>query len=76
MEIRNETKWLCQNARTLEGHSGKWVMFDAQQGFVRQGPSLATLLQKASLPGEAKRFVLHVPSKQELLKPRFIMRRD
>lgn len=75
MEIRKETKWLCENSHALERYSGKWVMFDTNGGTVRESGSLAHLLRGPRPAGPEKSFVLHVPSKRELLEPRPVVRR-
>jgi hypothetical protein len=70
MKIRNETKWLCENARDLERYSGQWVMFTTMQGVVRKNDSLTRLLKESkNEPMREKPFVFHVPSKQELAAP-------
>jgi hypothetical protein len=70
MEIKTETKWLCQNARVLERFSGKWVMFSVMEGIVKKDGSLTRLLRTASKLGMQERpFVFHVPSKRELAAP-------
>jgi hypothetical protein len=68
MEIRKETKWLCENARALERFSGQWVLFNAD-GLVKKDGSLSRLLRAAETQVTAKPFVLHVPSKRELENP-------
>ena len=69
MEMRKETKWLCQNAHALERYSGKWVLFDAA-GVVKKDESLAKLLRTwETLHVSDKPFVFHVPSKRELASP-------
>lgn len=67
MEMRKETKWLCENARALEQFSGQWVMFNAGEGTFRKNESLSRLLKSApsESPG-ARPFVFHVPSKRAL----------
>jgi hypothetical protein len=70
MDIRKETKWLCENAHALEQYSGKWVMFSVGEGVVRKGDSLPRLLREArNLHMAEKPFVFHVPSKRELAAP-------
>ncbi|MBV9080396.1 MAG: hypothetical protein JO102_04670 [Elusimicrobia bacterium] len=70
MEIRKETKWLCENARALERFSGKWVMFSAMEGLVRNDESLKRLMRAArKIRLSEKPFVFHVPSKDELAQP-------
>ena len=70
MEIRSETKWLCENARALERFSGKWVMFTVMEGLLKKDASLTRLLRESgNKPGNDRPFVFHVPSKQELAAP-------
>jgi hypothetical protein len=70
MEIRPENKWLCENARSLERFSGKWVMFSVIEGIVKKDESLTRLLRSArKLPSTGRPFVFHVPSKRELSAP-------
>ena len=69
MEIRKETKWLCENAHALERYSGQWILFNAD-GLVKKDESLSRLLRSAgAAPVSAKPFVFHVPSKRELSSP-------
>lgn len=76
MEIRKETKWLCENARALERFAGQWVVFDTTKGLVNKGDSLMRLLRDASKPPvKDPPFVFHVPSKTELDAPRLGHRR-
>jgi hypothetical protein len=70
MEIRKETKWLCENAHALERFSGKWVMFSALEGIMKKDESLTRLLRSAqALHVTDKPFIFHVPSKRELSSP-------
>jgi len=67
MDMRQETRWLCENARALERFSGKWVLFCPDTGFVNKGASLSRLLRSAATTQVTDRpFVFHVPSKREL----------
>lgn len=67
MNIENETKWLCENARNLEKFSGQWVLFSVHEGVVKNGASLRAIL-KARHDNKIrnKPFIFHVPSKKEL----------
>jgi hypothetical protein len=70
MEVKEETKWLCEHAKSLEKFSGQWVVFSPEEGLVGSGGSLIKVLKNARrLPNQKKPFVLHVPSKQELNTP-------
>ncbi len=70
MEIKAETKWLCENAKDLERFSGKWVGFNADQGLVGESLSLLKILKAATkLNASRVPFVFHVPSKHELNHP-------
>ncbi len=72
MDIRNETKWLCENARALEKYSGQWVMFHAGQDTFQKNESLSRLLKSAPIDTAGKRpFVFHVPSKRALAETVF-----
>ncbi len=69
MEIRKETKWLCENAHALERFSGKWVMFDVTGGVVKKDDSLMRLLRTTDRRAVERPYVLHVPSKKDLSVP-------
>jgi hypothetical protein len=70
MEIKKETRWLCENAHALERFSGKWVMFSVMEGIVKKDESLTRLLRSARKLRMAERpYVFHVPSKRELSAP-------
>jgi len=66
MDIRQETKWLCENARELERYSGQWVMFNAGEGTFKKNESLSRLLKSAPSAQSERPFVFHVPSKRAL----------
>lgn len=69
MEICKKSKWLCENAHTLERYSGKLVVFDTV-GSVKKSSSLSALLRSAEINQIVnKPFVFHVPSKRELANP-------
>lgn len=69
MEICKTTKWLCENAHTLERYSGKLVLFNTF-GVMKKGSSLGSLLRSANINRiTEKSFVFHVPSKRELANP-------
>lgn len=70
MDVKNETRWLCENAHALERFSGKWVMFSVMEGIVKKDESLTRLLRSARKMRISERpFVFHVPSKRELSAP-------
>lgn len=76
MEIKEETKWLCEHARSLEKFSGKWVMFSVNEGIVNSGFSLDKILKSSRKIDRGDRpFVLHVPSKKELTSPFVVARK-
>lgn len=64
MDVCKETKWLCENAKTLEKFAGQWVSFTAHDGIVSTNLSFDRL--KKIKPSA---FVFHVPSKEELGSP-------
>ena len=69
MKLKNETRWLCENAKTLERFSGQWVVFNAEQGVVGCHTSLDRLLQLTQKQHNDAAFVLHVPAKRDLDSP-------
>ena len=70
MEFCKETKWLCENAKTLEKFAGQWVMFCASEGLLGNGESFPTVFrsfhQKKSKSASVP-FIFHVPLKEELV---------
>ncbi len=67
---KNETRWLCEHARSLERYSGQWVMFSVSEGVVSNNGSLQKVLRSArKLTVDKKPFVFHVPSRDELISP-------
>lgn len=70
MDICKETKWLCENAKSLEKFSGRWVVFSSHDGLMRSCDSVATAI-KSVRPSKSKisPFLFHVPSKEELVSP-------
>jgi hypothetical protein len=61
--MRNDVKWFCENARSLERFSGRCVMFHPETDTIK-------VLRESSSPKvEEKPFVFHVPSKKELAAP-------
>jgi hypothetical protein len=76
MDIKEETKWLCENAKGLEKFAGQWVMFSVKEGVVSCDSSLKKVFKKttAKIRSSKEPFVFHVPSKQDLLFPLPIIR--
>jgi hypothetical protein len=66
MSQKNETRWLCENARTLEKFPGQWVMFSVREGIVEKGESLDRVLRARRTKNGARPYVFHVPSKDEM----------
>lgn len=76
MEIKSETKWLCEHARSLEKYSGKWVAFRVEDGVIKSGESLEKILSTTRKSGAHENpFVFHVPSKRELIAPLIVPRK-
>ena len=71
MQLKKETKWLCENAKSLERFSGQWILFDPSEGLVGKGASLNRLLRNLRRRAAGKRFVFHVPSRRDLARPLF-----
>jgi hypothetical protein len=70
MSQKNETRWLCENAKALEKFPGQWVMFTTHNGIVETGASLDKVLRGARKSKARNRsFVFHVPSPDELAAP-------
>jgi hypothetical protein len=69
--LGKETKWLCENAKSLEKKfPGQWVVFSAHEGLVSCGDSLDRVLKTThSKKNRPASFVFHVPSKEELGPP-------
>ncbi|MFN0118000.1 MAG: DUF5678 domain-containing protein [Elusimicrobiota bacterium] len=75
MTLKQETRWLCQNAKRLEKFSGQWVAFHVEEGIVSKGNSLKRILDMTFSKNSRQPFVFHVPSKKELLSPLPIIRK-
>ena len=75
MDLRKETRWLCENAKALEQFSGQWVMFDSAEGLVAKGGSLNRILKATRRRHVQKPFVFHVPSRRELERPLLAVRK-
>ncbi|MCG3204510.1 MAG: hypothetical protein KCHDKBKB_01225 [Elusimicrobia bacterium] len=70
MILDKETKWLCENAKNLEKYSGHWVVFSAREGLMSDCVNLADALKMAkNKKSKSIPFLLHVPSKEELVSP-------
>lgn len=69
--MKDNMKWLCENAGALEKFSGRWVIFSCEKGVVGSGASLPKALKSCPKPA-GKPFVFHVPSKKELDTPVFV----
>ena len=70
MDICKETKWLCENAKSLEKFSGQWVVFSAHDGLKDHAGSLEGVLKSfRHAKSKAAPFLFHVPSKEELVSP-------
>lgn len=73
---KNETRWLCENSRSLERFSGQWVVFSVEEGVVQKGESLDHVLKSARRTKMKERsFVLHIPSKGELISPLLVAKK-
>jgi hypothetical protein len=67
MTQKNETRWLCENARSLEKFPGQWVVFSVREGIVETGESLDKVLKGAKkCKNGARPFFFHVPSKEDM----------
>ncbi len=62
--MRNDVKWFCENAHSLEKFSGRCVVFHPENGVVKVLTSLLTKNDSREKP-----FLFHVPSKKELDSP-------
>lgn len=70
MNICKETKWLCENAKSLEKYSGQWVVFSANEGIVDRAGSLSAVLKSfRHMKSKSAPFLFHVPSQEELISP-------
>ena len=69
MDICKETKWLCENAKSLEKYSGQWVVFSATRGLVGKASTLNNALRSFRHAKSSQPFLFHVPSKEELVSP-------
>lgn len=70
MRICRETKWLCENAKTLEQYSGQWVVFSAQSGLMGRAGSATTALKSfRHVKSKDAPFLFHVPAKEEFFSP-------
>jgi hypothetical protein len=71
MNICKQTKWLCENAKSLEKFAGQLVAFSATRGIVGRGESFDSIFNKSSRPKKSTPapYVFHVPSKEELASP-------
>ncbi len=75
MKMKNETRWLCENAKSLERFSGQWVVFNVDQGVVGCHTSLSRLLERVRKQHTDAPFVLHVPEKSALENPLLTLRK-
>lgn len=70
MNICKETKWLCENAKSLEKYSGQWVVFSAGAGLLSCSDTLPPALKSVRhTKSSSNPFLFHVPSKAELVSP-------
>lgn len=70
MDICKDTKWLCENAKSLEKYAGQWVVFCSSRGLVGKAGSLNTALRSfRHAKSSTHPFLFHVPSKEELVSP-------
>ncbi len=70
MNFCKETRWLCENAKSLEKFAGQWVMFSANEGLVGNDESFLNVFRSTrSKKSKSTPFVFHVPSKEELAAP-------
>lgn len=70
MQLKAETKWLCEHAQQLERFSGQWVVFNVNEGVVESGFSLKQILKSSRVAKKTEKpFVFHVPSREELAQP-------
>ncbi len=70
MDICKETKWLCENAKSLEKFAGQWVVFSSTRGLVGKAGTLNNALRSfRQAKSKSAPFLFHVPSKEELVSP-------
>lgn len=68
--MKNEVKWFCEHAHSLEKFSGQCVVFHPHHDRI---DVLKTTL--SSRDHQEKKYVFHVPSKKELSSPLLIARK-
>ena len=74
--MKDNMKWLCDNAQLLEKFSGRWIIFNSHQGVVSANSSLPKALKSCPKTTETEKpSVFHVPSKRELDRPVMVPRK-
>ena len=65
--VIKECEWLCENAKSLETYSGKWVLFLPDQGIVGCAQTFKKAVAQANKSRcREKPFLFHVPTPEDV----------
>jgi len=77
MNLAKETRWLCENAKSLEKFPGQWIMFCPTDGVLCKGESLKKVLETVHRKKHPhKPYIFLVPSKDQLGFPVPVIQRS